>query len=292
MSFKFLNRISSKQRISGITTSTGKLIIASQTGASPSTPGDGYQYYTWSSGAGPVVFGGSVTGAASYPKQKSRSISGNQVDLTSANAYIECHGGSPGPTGGKSTATFTATTLTSAANFYVDISGGGSPNGGNHAGFFITSKTHGNTYLMAGGAGSPAPATGNPGGNGGGSSGSGGASGGASGGPGPSSGGGGGTQVGGGGGGSGAPDRSSGNPGSALAGGSLGGGDASGRPGGGGGSGYYGGGAGGSGYAGDNNNPGSGGGGGSGYVHPSASGGTNSPGSASGGPKVVVRVLV
>lgn len=295
MSFNFLNKLSSQRRVSGITTSESVLTVTAQTGGTSATPGDGYTYYTWSapstgSSSGPVTFGNGTPTPPEYPSVKSRSITGGTV-TASGDAYVECHGGSRGPVGGKATATFTAATLTSSPNFYVDISAGGSPGGGSHAGFFVTSKTFANTYLIAGGAGSPAPATGNSGGAGGGTNAGGGNPGPPSGGPGPSQGGGGATQAGAGGGGRGAPDRCSGQSGGQLSGGPLGGGDPSGRPGGGGGSGYYGGGAGGCGYSGDNNNPGGGGGGGSGYVHPSAQGGTNQTGSSQSGTRVVVRVL-
>lgn len=297
MSFNFLPKIKSSRRIAGITTAQASLEVTAQTGATIATPGDGYKYYTWSApnsgtSSGPVTFGSGSSTPPNYPDTKSRAITGAQTTAV-GDAYIECHGGSTGSAGGKATATFTASTLTSSnpGSFFVDIGGSGSPNGGSHAGFFVTSKAFANTYLIAGGSGSPAPATGNPGGSGGGPSGGGGAGGNASGGPGPSGGGGGASQSGAGGGGHGAPDRCSGTPGGQLYGGPLGGGDASGRPGGGGGSGYYGGGAGGCGYSGDNNNPGGGGGGGSGYVHPSAQGGTNQSGASVSGARVVVRVL-
>lgn len=289
MSFKFLTKIKSPKRVSGITTTISALGISTQVGAAVTSDSD-YNYYTWSApstgtSSGPLSFA-TIIGDAKYPLEKSRNIGSILISDTSG-GYIECHGGG---SGGKSTATFTTETLTGSSNFFVDIGGSGSPNGGSHAGFFNTSKVIGNSYLIAGGGGSPAPATGNAGGAGGGTTGANGSFAAGSGGPGPAQGGFGGSQASGGAGGSGAPGRCSGTAGSALQGGPLGGGDPSGRPGGGGGSGYYGGGAGGCGYAGNNNNPGGGGGGGSGYVHPSAQGGTNVQGQSQSGTRVVVRV--
>lgn len=291
MTFRFLRKLNSTKRVTGFSTSIGKLSITASPGASILQPGDGFSYYVWQpagpttpSGPHTLTFGSSTSIASSSTTYlRSREIRG----FVRSEVVISGHGGPRGGNGGVASGTFAAPVV--LGNTYaVNFAGGAGPGpAGHYAGVFSNnSVTQGNSLVIGGGSGNPSGA-GQPGAAGGGTSGnsSPGSSGG--GGPGQASGAGGGSQIAGGSGASTGPGYGPGSPGSALTGGSGGGGDT--YDGGGGGGGYFGGGGGAGGYRGDNFNSGSGGGGGSGYVHPSATTSSNSVG-ISTGLKVIVRI--